>query len=272
VAAFRAAIDRCIDLALHAQERIERSDELELLSPASLGVVTFRRRPPGVDDEAVLERINADLADRIEQSGEVFISTGRVHGRYALRLCILNHSTTQSEVDLALELAEKLEVDASPAPSVPVSESYRPLDEGWLGRSSLGLAGLRSISLFTALDDRGAQLVLTGAREQLSLAGETVVEQWQVSRDLYVVLEGSARVEVDGRVVRVLGAGDFFGEVAALDWGAGFGRTRTATVVTQEESRLLALDWTLVHRLIKSSPAFGDTLEAMSRSRLASSA
>ena len=34
---------------------------------------------------------------------------------------------------LALELAETLEVDASPAPSVPVSESYRPLDEGWLG-------------------------------------------------------------------------------------------------------------------------------------------
>ena len=93
VAAFRAAIDRCIDLALHAQERIESSQELELLSPASLGVVTFRRRPPDVDDEAVLERINADLAERIEQSGEVFISTGRVHGRFALRLCILNHST-----------------------------------------------------------------------------------------------------------------------------------------------------------------------------------
>ena len=116
VAAFRAAIDRCIDLALLAQERIESSQELELLSPASLGVVAFRRRPPGVDDEAVLERINAGLAEQIERSGEVFISTGRVHGRFALRLCILNHSTAQSEVDRALELAETLEVDASPAP------------------------------------------------------------------------------------------------------------------------------------------------------------
>ena len=46
VAAFRKAIDRCLDLALHAQSRIESSSELELMSPASLGVVTFRRHPP----------------------------------------------------------------------------------------------------------------------------------------------------------------------------------------------------------------------------------
>jgi glutamate/tyrosine decarboxylase-like PLP-dependent enzyme len=51
--AFRAAVDRCLDLALHAQARIEASSELELLSPASLGIVTFRRHPEGVDDETV---------------------------------------------------------------------------------------------------------------------------------------------------------------------------------------------------------------------------
>ena len=130
LAAFRAAIDRCIDLALHAQERIERSSELELLSPASLGVVAFRRRPPGVDDEAALERINAGIAARIESGGEVFLSTARIHGRFALRLSILNHATSQAEVDRALELAETLEVEVRTAPSVPVSESYPPLAQG----------------------------------------------------------------------------------------------------------------------------------------------
>ena len=53
IPAFRAAVDRCLDLALHAQARIEASSELELLSPASLGIVTFRRHPEGVDDETV---------------------------------------------------------------------------------------------------------------------------------------------------------------------------------------------------------------------------
>ena len=61
VDAFRQAIDRCIDLALHAQRRVERSPELELMSPASLGVVALRRHPAGVDDERTLERINTDL-------------------------------------------------------------------------------------------------------------------------------------------------------------------------------------------------------------------
>jgi CRP-like cAMP-binding protein len=152
-----------------------------------------------------------------------------------------------------------------------VVESYRPLDAGWLGRPTLDLAGLRSIPLFASLDDDSAELILLGAREQLAIAGEAVVEQWQVSRDLYVVLEGSVAVEIDGREVRRLGPGEFFGEVAALDWGAGFGRTRTATVVTREPARLLVLDWALVNRLVKSDPAFGDQLERASRDRLASS-
>jgi hypothetical protein len=48
------------------------------MTPASLGIVTFRRHPPGLDDEVALERINASLADQIEQQGDVSVSTGRV--------------------------------------------------------------------------------------------------------------------------------------------------------------------------------------------------
>ena len=49
--AFRAAIDRSIDLALFAQAHIEASAQLELLTPAKLGVVCYRRRPEGMDEE-----------------------------------------------------------------------------------------------------------------------------------------------------------------------------------------------------------------------------
>ncbi len=45
--AFRAAIDRAIELAEHAAERVESSDSLELLRPPSLGIVCFRRRFDG---------------------------------------------------------------------------------------------------------------------------------------------------------------------------------------------------------------------------------
>jgi CRP-like cAMP-binding protein len=98
-----------------------------------------------------------------------------------------------------------------------------------------------------------------------------VVEQWQISRDLYVILRGGVDVTADGRRLRTLGPGDFFGELAAIDWGAGFGRTRSATVTANQPTRLLVLDWMLVNWLMKAAPAFGERLEQASRERLAAS-
>jgi aromatic-L-amino-acid/L-tryptophan decarboxylase len=268
VGAFRTAVDTCLDLAMHAQTRIAESDELELMSPASLGIVTFRRHPEGVDDEAALERINAEIAERTERSGEVFLSTGRVRGRLALRLCILNHSTSQAEVDLALELAETLPV-ATDAQAVEVRESCPALEEGWLGRPDLDSVALQALPLFAALDDVQAERVLRSAREHPASAGETVVEQWQVSRDRYFVLDGALEVSADGRLLSSLGPGDFFGELAAIEWGAGFARTRTATVTATAPTRLLVLDWVLVNRLMKDVPDFAVRLERASRERLA---
>jgi signal-transduction protein with cAMP-binding, CBS, and nucleotidyltransferase domain len=182
VSAFRAAIDNCLDLAPHSQGRIESSPELELTSPASLGVVTFRRHPSGVDDDA----------------------------------------------------------DA-----------------------------IRSLALFASLDSEQAERVSHTAYERHALTGEAVVEQWQISRDLYVVMNGAVAIFVGGDCVGTLGPGDFFGELAAIDWGAGFGRTRSATVTATEPTRLLVLDWVLVNWLMKAAPAFGERLETASRDRLA---
>jgi aromatic-L-amino-acid decarboxylase len=269
VSAFRTAIDNCLDLALHAQDRIESSPELELMSQASLGVVTFRRHPSGVDDEAILERVNANIAERIERGGEVFISTARVRGRYVLRLCILNHSTSQAEVDRALELAATLPVKAAPGPPAIIRESYPTIETGWVGRPSLDADALRSFALFASLDREQAERVLHTAHEHDVLAGEAVFEQWQISRDLYVVLNGAVAITVDGDSVRTLGPGEFFGELAAIDWGAGFGRTRSATVTSTEPTRLLVLDWVLVNWLMQAASAFRERLEQASRERLA---
>jgi hypothetical protein len=266
--AFRAAIDRCIDLALHAQAQIEAMPDLELMSSASLGIVTFRRHPDGVDDEAILERVNASIAEQIEQGGEVFISTARVRGRFVLRLCILNHSTGEAEIERVLELAATLPVDTSPGPPVVARESYPALDAGWLGRASLDPDTLRRLPLFASFDRDRAEQTLAAAREVQVVAGEAVIEQWHVSRDLYVVLAGGVEVTADGRKRADLGPGDFFGELAAIEWGAGFARTRSATMTATEPTRLLALDWVLVNRLMQAEPAFAEQLEQASRARL----
>ena len=61
VDAFRAVIDRALDLTLDAQRRIEADPRLELVSPASLGVLTFRRRgAPGRSPAEVRPRERGD--------------------------------------------------------------------------------------------------------------------------------------------------------------------------------------------------------------------
>jgi glutamate/tyrosine decarboxylase-like PLP-dependent enzyme len=106
VDAFRAAIDRTLDLAVFAEERVQASDELELLSPASLGIVCFRRRPAGIEGERELEALNADLARRLAESGEGLVSSTRVDARFALRICVLGHRSRAADVEQVLAWLE----------------------------------------------------------------------------------------------------------------------------------------------------------------------
>jgi glutamate/tyrosine decarboxylase-like PLP-dependent enzyme len=95
VEAFRQAIDGALDLALEAQRYIEKSEKLELLTPAQLGIVCFRRTGP---DEATLNELNARVLSALTGSGFAMVSSTRVEGRFALRFCILNHRTSREDV------------------------------------------------------------------------------------------------------------------------------------------------------------------------------
>lgn len=64
--AFRQAVDRAIDLASDAEHQVRQSPTLELLSAASLGIICFRRRFEGVEDEETLAQLNAQLGRAFE--------------------------------------------------------------------------------------------------------------------------------------------------------------------------------------------------------------
>jgi glutamate/tyrosine decarboxylase-like PLP-dependent enzyme len=109
VDAFRAAIDASVDLAAAAEAQIRRTTSLELLTPATLGIVCFRRRVEG--DENERERANALLVERITASGLAMVSSTRLDGRYAVRLCVLNHRTRPEDVDRVLAFFAEEPVD-----------------------------------------------------------------------------------------------------------------------------------------------------------------
>jgi glutamate/tyrosine decarboxylase-like PLP-dependent enzyme len=89
----RGVLDRAIDHARHVQRVVEAREDAELVTPASLGIVTFRRRDRR--DEEAVQRVNA--------SGLAHISTTLVDGEMTLRLCINSFRTTRADVDLVLE-------------------------------------------------------------------------------------------------------------------------------------------------------------------------
>ncbi len=107
LANFREAIRN--DLA-HAQllaGLITKQPELELLAPVPLSAVCFRyRAQSGADVNS--DALNQEILQRVNRRGKVFLSNATVHGRFALRACIVNHRTTPD--DIAQVVSEVLEV------------------------------------------------------------------------------------------------------------------------------------------------------------------
>jgi len=89
-----------------------------------------------------------------------------------------------------------------------------------------------------------------------------------VGREFYVVTNGSARVFKDGVAIDDIGPGDFFGELAALEWGAGFSYPRLATVLATSEVRALTLPGPFFNELVRTAPSVGERIRAAVRARL----
>ncbi len=113
MAAFRRAVARGMELATRAEEYVRASPNLEILNPASLGVVVLRFNPADAElGEEELEAINQRVLTSIFWDDNAFISSTRLKGTFALRLCIINHNTTWDDVRETLEAIEAFGTEA----------------------------------------------------------------------------------------------------------------------------------------------------------------
>jgi MFS family permease len=99
-------------------------------------------------------------------------------------------------------------------------------------------------------------------------AREEVTRRWESDRFFYIVLSGRYDVFIESRLIRTMGPGDHFGELAAHDWGGGYGYARTATVRCAEPGRLLRLTSEDFQWLIDTEPAIKATIAATLAERL----
>ena len=113
MAAFRAAVSNGMELAARADEYVRASPVLEALSIASLGIVCFRVNPAdgGLGEEG-LDKVNRIVLARMFWDDRAFISSTLLRGTFALRMCIVNHTTTWDDVRETLEAVERFGEEA----------------------------------------------------------------------------------------------------------------------------------------------------------------
>ncbi len=92
LAPFREALDAALDSALVAQSYVEGHPDAELVTPACLGIITFRRRD-GRDEEA---------SRLFNERAIGHVSTTVLEGRVTQRLCVNSFRTTPADVEAVL--------------------------------------------------------------------------------------------------------------------------------------------------------------------------
>jgi glutamate/tyrosine decarboxylase-like PLP-dependent enzyme len=105
--AFRAAVVRGFEMAELAEAAVLRRELFELVTPAQLGVLTFRFRPPSTAAEAV-ERLNQALVAAVISAGQAMLSSTRLRGHTVLRLCLINPRTDPADIETVLAHIEEL--------------------------------------------------------------------------------------------------------------------------------------------------------------------
>ena len=123
---------------------------------------------------------------------------------------------------------------------------------------------LRSDPLFAPLSLVVLEQLAQGITVERAPAGATLIAQGEAGDAYWLVTEGSAEVVRDGRVLRAIGPGDGFGEIALLEH-----RPRTASVVATTPVVLHRLSREAFLDAVGGTPASSRVAEGLVTDRLA---
>ena len=127
---------------------------------------------------------------------------------------------------------------------------------------------LKALALFESLGDEQLDQLLDRHRESTHQADQVIVMEQDWGESLFLLCDGLAKVRTytadgDEVVMSLLGAGDVFGEMAALD-----GEARSADVVALTPLRLIKLRVPPFATLLEKQACFALALAKLEASRL----
>jgi CRP-like cAMP-binding protein len=125
----------------------------------------------------------------------------------------------------------------------------------------LKVAAMEHVPLFSLLSKGELRRIAKLADEVDLREGKVLTKEGTRGREFFVLLEGSADVRSNTRLLPALGPGDFFGEIALVT-----DVPRTATVTTTSPVRALVITDRAFRELLRVSPEIqGKVLEAVAQ-------
>ncbi len=121
---FGRLIEQNVAQARYLADLVDAAPDLELLAPVALNVVCFRF-VADVPEPTDLDRINAELLLRLQESGLALPSNITVGGRVGMRVANVNHRSRREDFDLLVAEVRRLgrALTAAPAATVAASSS-----------------------------------------------------------------------------------------------------------------------------------------------------
>src|ERR1700675_1832874 len=95
---------------------------------------------------------------------------------------------------------------------------------------------LSKVRLFSRLSARQLRKIAAATTEDHYDEGNVILREGAHGQTMFVVVEGTARVEHNGRIMGRRSVGSFFGEISMID-----NRPRAATVIAETPVRCLVL-------------------------------
>ncbi len=95
---------------------------------------------------------------------------------------------------------------------------------------------LRRVPLFSGVKPKELKKLDRRMTERTFTEGDTITTQGESGIGFFVIEHGNATVSIGGKIIRTLGPGEHFGEVALIDSGP-----RSATIVATTDLRCRAM-------------------------------
>ncbi len=105
-AAFREAINHGFELAEFAEGLLRQSESWRIVTPATMGIVTFRFVADAAAESEINE-IHRRMVEVMAEDGFAFANSTSLRGQTVMRLCTINPRTTEEDVRATIKQLEQ---------------------------------------------------------------------------------------------------------------------------------------------------------------------